>query len=302
MPRPRRAPAAARLVDNSAVRGASESDRAPAIRNRKEARQYNQLQDVYTAALGPLATSARTRVKPQYVRVPAARRAKAPVASVSQPALPAPLVRATAVREPGQPTKAAVERKRRAKAEAEVRRGQPGPYAFKRSELAAVQRLQAQGVRLLTTCIRERKKTLNYDAKVVPYSVHGERRWRMESKCRSCHAAKSTFLAAGANAPATVHGGSLKDERTIRPPPVRRGGGSGADFYRDPSLLDSIDPRKILTRGLTDLVAPVLLDSAGGQELRRALGDQLRKRYDADEADDRAPRSPRGGGQGAIFR
>ena len=224
MPHPRRT-SAAQFVDGSAQRGAvGDSDRAPVIRNRRQAKQYNQLQDVYAAALAPYATSALTKTKPQHVRVPKAKVAGAkpavvasvaavgavPVLAVATaPVLPAALVKAKAVREPGQPTKAALERKAKDKAEAEVRRSQPGQYAFKRGELAAVQRLNDQGVNRLTECVREKKKTLNYDAKVVPFTVHGVKRYRLVSKCRSCFAEKSTFLSSGAKPPSTVHGGRL---------------------------------------------------------------------------------------------
>ena len=218
----------AAFIDGSAARArVGESDRAPVIRNRRQARQYNQLQDAYVAALAPFAARARTVPRPQYVAVPAAGRRRRPapaapaapvpvLAVATQPVLPGALVKAKAVREKGQPSKAELARKAAAKRVAEYRRAQPGPYAFTRNELKTAHELVRGGVRMLTWCARQKKKTGNYDAKVVPMKRRtlkdgslGKQQYRLVSKCKECHAAKSTILASGPDPPKTVHGGTL---------------------------------------------------------------------------------------------
>ena len=215
----------AAFIDDSASRArVGDSDRAPVIRNRRQARQYNQLQDAYVAALAPFAASARTVPRPQYVPVPAAGRRRRPAAAAAvpvmavatQPVLPGALVKAKAVREKGQPSKAELARKAAAKRVAEHRRAQPGPYAVTRNELKVAHELVRGGVRMLTWCARQQKKTGNYDAKVVPMKRRtlkdgslSKQQYRLVSKCKECHAAKSTILASGPDPPKTVHGGTL---------------------------------------------------------------------------------------------
>ena len=97
------------------------------------------MQDAYIAALAPFATSARTVSTPQYARVSAQRMCKpaaaataaaVPVMAVaSKPVLPANLEKARAVREHGQPMKAALARKAKEKNIAEH------TYAFNRGKL-----------------------------------------------------------------------------------------------------------------------------------------------------------------------
>jgi hypothetical protein len=149
-------------------------------------------------------SKARAKAKPQAV-----------MAVVSQPVLPAALTKAKAVREAGKPTQTELARKAAAKRVAEIRRAQPD-FSPNRAELANIQRLVAGGVNQLTECIRERKKTPSYDAKVLPVKRRvlkngglSVQRYRMVSKCGHCHANKNTFLSSGANPPATVHGGQL---------------------------------------------------------------------------------------------
>ena len=216
MPRPR----VAQFIDSSAARAnAGDSDRAPRIRDRKQAQQYNANQQIYANALATYAASAATVVQPQFVQVPAASRRKKPkpvMAVISQPVLPGNAVLAKAVRVPGAPTKATIARKAAAARVTEFRRAQPGRYAFSRSELANVERLVDGGVNALTWCPHDKRKTQGYDAVILKVKrvvkmdgTLGVQRWRMASKCRDCHSSRSTLVSAGPNPPATVHGGQL---------------------------------------------------------------------------------------------
>ena len=219
---PRARPSAAQFLDSSAARApVGGSDRPPVIRDRRQARQYNQLQNVYAAALAPYAASAASVVRPQYVRVPprgrrrpAAAAAPVPVMALATvPQLPGALVKAKVVREKGKPTQAELKRRAAAKRVAEYRRAQPGPYAFTRNELKTAHELVRGGVRPLTTCVRQKKKTGNYDCRVLPLArltlkdgTLGKQQYRMASTCKECFAPKSTLLR---GAPPSVSGGSI---------------------------------------------------------------------------------------------
>ena len=213
MPRPRRAN---QFVDSSASRARQgESDRAPVFTDRQAAIDYNKNQDKYAREINRYATSEATRYKPQYAVVPPARPnpAQPVVAVVSAPVLPGNAVRAKAVRE----GMSAAEKKRRADAKrvAAYRREHPAPLSY--AEKISTERLEEQGVRALTWCLVDKKKTGNYDSKIVPIKRRvlksGELsapRFRLVSKCRLCHRAKSTALKNGTPiGPDTCTGGKV---------------------------------------------------------------------------------------------
>ena len=225
MPRPRRAQAGAQqFIDTSAQHGAAgDSDRAPRIRDAREARQYNSLQHVYANALAPYAMSSATVVRPQHVKVPAAGRRRKPKAKpvlgvVAAPVLPANIVVASVVRKPGK-TKAEKARQAAARKVAAHRRAHPGPLAH--AELVNAHKLVDQGVSPLTTCLYESKiagenvRTANYNSRVVPIKRRtlkdgtlGKQHYRLASQCRTCHRNKSSRLRG--DTPGTVTGGRLE--------------------------------------------------------------------------------------------
>ena len=213
MPRPRRAAGASQFIDDSAQRaGVGDSDRAPRNLSRKDAIAYNKNQDEYCRELNRYATSAATRVKPQYVAVPPARKTKPKpvVGVVSNPALPGNITVAKVVRE-GK-SKAELKRISDAKKVAAFRRENPGPLTH--AEQINTGRLVEGGVNKFTWCGRDQMKTPNYDSKVLPVKrwtmKNGKlsaQRYRLVSKCRICHEPKNT-LVRGTD-PAHVSGGRI---------------------------------------------------------------------------------------------
>ena len=209
MPRPRSATGASEFIDDSAERaGVGVSDRAPRNLSRKDAVAYNKNQEEYITQLNRYATSEATRVTPQYVHVPPARKTKPKpvVGFVSNPALPGNITLTKVVGEG--PSKAELKRKEDARKVAVYRHKHPASQSY--AETLNASRLVDQGVRVLTTCIYETKeegrtvKTGNYDSVVKPVARRklkngtlGKQRYRLVGMCRHCHRAESTWLKEG---------------------------------------------------------------------------------------------------------
>jgi 5-methylcytosine-specific restriction endonuclease McrA len=70
--------------------------------------------------------------------------------------------------------------------------------------------LEEQGVRTLTYCVHQRKKTGNIDSHVIAFIRKGHRKYRLASICSECKGRKSTFLAG--SEPTSIYGGRLMAE------------------------------------------------------------------------------------------
>jgi hypothetical protein len=102
-------------------------------------------------------------------------------------------------------TKAELQRREKAKKVAAFRREHPATLS--NAEKVANERLIQQGVNALATCLYETKKegkvikTANYDCAIVKIKHRPKKdgtfppqQFRMKSKCRNCHRAKSTIV------------------------------------------------------------------------------------------------------------